>query len=348
MLLQDGSKSMLSNKIADLKPCHLYISKSNSVLDDKVESIKKFLKGKINFEVDFKIFYGAEDIGENELVNFYNTPSFFSEKKVAVIKNIEKTPPKIINLIIDMISTADAKNFITVVIITSTSLKKKLDQRLVNIVEKIGVLKELNVPVSSSLKKWLDEKTELDGIKFTGSASSKFIESVNFDLSLLKAEYEKIYTFIISEREKIVTDSMIDKLVSRIYDMKIFDLVDYIGDRDKINSIKVLKGILEEKQKLEGLITLLHRMFKSFLFIKSSDSASSSVKKYIERHIGHSPYFMSKIENKYIRYSKKYSLIEIIRIFEILNNYDILFRLNETEEKKLVLKLISEIIDLKA
>ncbi len=80
MTVADKSKQL--TKIDDLKPCHLYISKSSSVLDDRIDSLKKFLKSKINFEVDFKIFYGGEEIDEGELVNFYNTPSFFSEKKL--------------------------------------------------------------------------------------------------------------------------------------------------------------------------------------------------------------------------------------------------------------------------
>ena len=42
--------------LEDLSTCYLYISKSSSVLDDKINGIKKFLKGKINFDSDFKVF----------------------------------------------------------------------------------------------------------------------------------------------------------------------------------------------------------------------------------------------------------------------------------------------------
>lgn len=338
---------MSDKELNELKPCHIFISKSTSLLEEKIDNLKKFLKGKINFDVDFKVFYGNELIDENELVNFYSTPSFFSEKKVAVIKNIEKSGQKIINLIIDLLSNTDIKNFGTILVITSTSAKNKLDKHLAAIAAKIGVIKELNIPLGSSLKKWLEEKAELDGLKFTASAAYRLLESVNFDMNLLKSEYEKIYTFLISEKDKTVTDKIVEKLVSRIYDMKIFDLVDYIGDRDKNNSLKVLNGILEEKQKLDGLMTLIHRMFKSFLFIKSSDSNFQFVKKYIERNIGHSPYLIDKIENKYVRFCKKYTGDEIIKIFKILNNYDILFRLNEADEKNLALKLILAIVEVR-
>jgi DNA polymerase III delta subunit len=131
MTVADKPKQL--TKIDDFKPCHLYISKSSSVLDDRIDSLKKFLKSKINFEVDFKIFYGGEEIDEGELLNFYNTPSFFSEKKVAIIKNIEKVSKNITGIITDMLSNPEINNFSTVLIITALeedSSKKKIDPNL--------------------------------------------------------------------------------------------------------------------------------------------------------------------------------------------------------------------------
>jgi len=77
-------------KLEELSSCYLYISTSDSVLEDRIESVKKFLKGKINFDTDFKIFSGAEEIDEEEFNNYISTPSLFSPKKIAVIKYIEK------------------------------------------------------------------------------------------------------------------------------------------------------------------------------------------------------------------------------------------------------------------
>jgi len=347
----DRSKQLI--KIDDLKPCHLYISKSSSVLDDRIDSLKKFLRNKINFEVDFKIFYGDE-INESELINFYSTPSFFSEKKVAVVKNIEKTSKNIAGIIADLLSNQKDKNFSTVLIITSIeegSGRKKIDPGLLEAIKKIGVIKKIDSPLTGSLRKWLDEKSELDGIKFTNNAAAKLIENVNFDINLLKNEYEKLYTFIISQKDKVVDERAVDRLVDRVYDMKIFDLVDYLGERDKERAIAALKPIMiENNSNLLGLITLVHRMFKAFIFIKGCDRSSNidgiaQAEKYIQKHIGHSPYIVTKLMNKYIKSSKKYSRGEIVKIFGILSNYDVLFRTQETTTKNLIMKMILEITD---
>jgi len=351
--------------ISDLKPCYLYISRSSSILDDRIESLKKFLRGKINFEVDFKIFYGDEGIDEYELLNFYKTPSFFSEKKVAVIKNFERLPVNIVKVITDLLSKTDRENFTAVIVITT--LKAKVDPGLLSKIEKIGAVEKLNIPVTDSLKRWLDERCELDGIKFTGKAAAKLIENVNFDLNLLKIEYEKLYTFIIYEKEKAVNEKIVDRLVNRVYDMKIFDLVDFIGSRDRESALKALKSISAEKQNIIGLITLIHRMFKAILFLKSqfkdltnepnnNTKLSSAVlsldseeeaKDYIKRYIGHSPYLLGKIIGNYKRFSRKYSFEEIFKIFNILNRYDFLLRTSEVSEKYIVTKLITDIVNMK-
>ena len=350
MTVADKSKQL--TKIDDLKPCLLYISKSGSVLDDKIDSLKKFLKSKINFEVDFKIFYGGEEIDEGELINFYNTPSFFSEKKVAVIKNIEKVSKSITSIITSLLSDPEIKNFSTVLVITAleeSPSKKKINPNLLEAIKKIGVIKKIENPLTSSLGKWLDEKSELDGIKFTNSAAVKLIENVNFDINLLKTEYEKLYTFIISQKDKIINEIAVDRLVDRVYDMKIFDFVDYIGERDREGAIVALKPIMMEKNpNLLGLITLVHRMFKAFMFIKSSDRGNNIdgiawAEKYIQKHTRYD--IVTKLMNKYIKSSKKYSRGEIAKVFEILSNYDVLFRTQETATKNLIMKMISEITD---
>ena len=168
------------------------------------------------------------------------------------------------------------------------------------------------------------------------------IENVNFDINLLRTEYEKLYTFIICQKDKIINEIAVNRLVDRVYDMKIFDIVEYIGERDREKAIIALKPIIMEKNpNLLGLITLLHRMFKAFMFIKSSDRSSNIdgiawAKKYMQKHIGHSPYMVTKLMNKYIKSSKKYSRSEILKVFEILSNYDVLFRTQETTTKNLV------------
>ena len=337
----DNSKKELL-KLEKLLPAYLYISTSGSLLEDTIDNIKNLLEGKVNLDTDFKIFSGMEEIDEEEFTGYINTPSLFSSKKIAVIKYIEKAPVSLQKKVADLILMGRSENANIIFIITSS--KQKFNPFLLDSIKKTGKVIQLKPLLRGSLKKWLDEKSDSDGIKFTEEAASLLIENVNLDLSLLKREYEKLYSYISSEEKKIIDENTVRFLVNRVYSLKIFDLVDYIGQKDKDNSLKALKAILVEGQNLIGLITLLHRMFKCFLYIKSANG-KSLVTDYIENNIKAPPYFIGKMVNKYIKFSNNYTEAGIFKIFEILNKYDISFRTGISEGKNLTSRLISEIID---
>jgi DNA polymerase III subunit delta len=340
---KNDSKNIIF-RLEKLLPCYLYMGSSSSMLDNKVSSIKNFLKDKINFDTDFKNFNGFEDIDVEELTGYVDTPSLFSYKKVVVIKHIDSTSVVLQKKIADLVLKSNSKNSNIIFIITS--LKQKLSPALLDAANKTGKIIKLKQPSIRVLKKWLAGKSKSDGIKFTGEAEDLIIENVNMDLSLLKKEYIKIYDYISSESEKVINEDIIKNLVNRVYSLKIFDLVDYIGKRDKDNSLKALKSIFEEEHNLIGIVTLLHRMFKCFLYIKSSDS-KTSVTDYIENNIKVPSYFVGRMVSKYIKFSDNYTEPEILKIFDMLNEYDISLKTSTSEARNLIKKLITEILNVK-
>jgi DNA polymerase III delta subunit len=272
-------------------------------------------------------------------------------------------------MLIDQVTGFNKDSFGTILIILTTLQKNKIDKQLLAEIERSGDIKEIYTPQTGNLRKWLEEKCELDNIKFTSKGAIRLIENVNFDSGLLKTEYEKLHTFIISEKDKTINEKMVDKLVNRVYDMKIFDAVDYIGNREKGGALKTLRVISDEKQSMLGLITLLHRMFKAFLYLKSDLEKRSpaeknshaynksyqggmhsegSFKKYLERNLGHSPYMIKKVEEKYLRFCRKYEKEEIIKVLCLLNRYDMLLRSEkEVQDFMFFAKMAIEIVDAK-
>lgn len=341
--VKDDRLKKESIRLESLEPCYLYISSSDSMLDERVDSIEEFLKGKINVDTDFKVFDGSEEIDEEGFNNYINTPSLFSSKKIAVVKYIEKASMSLCKKIMELISINNKKSPDIVFILTS--LKHKLNPELVDLIKKTGTIKQLRVPGGSELKSWLDEKSRSDGITFTDPAASLLIENVNVDLSLLKKEYEKLYNYIASETKKVIDEDTVRFLVSRVYSMKIFDLVDCLGRRDKKGSLEALKPLLDERQSMIGLVTLVHRMFKCFLYIKCGNGRQS-VTDYIKSSMKVPPYFIGKLVSKYIKWSSNYTEAEIIKVFKLLNNYDTCFRSDSGQDDNLVKRMILKIVDI--
>lgn len=341
--MENNNSKKESFKLEKLLPCYLYISTSEPVLEERIESVKSHLRGKINFDTDFKVFSGMEEIDEEEFNNYINTPSLFSSKKIVVIKHMEKLSSNLQKRITNLITgTPDNSGNIVFFI---TALTQKLNTVLLDSIKSSGKIIQLKAPLSGSLRKWLDEKSQSDGVRFTEKAASLLIENINMDFNLLKRQYDKLYDYISSEEKKVIDENTVRSLVNRIYSLKIFDLVDSIGKRDKDGSIKALKSILDDGQNLIGLVTLIHRMFKCFLYIKSENS-SSLVTDYIGNSMKVPPYFIGSLVNKYIRSSDNYNKNEILSVFKILNKYDIGFRASSIENEQLAKKLILEIIDI--
>ncbi len=331
-------------ELDSLEPVYLYISSSDSVLEDKVRGIKNFLKGKINLDTDFMAMSGGDDISEEEIENFTGTPSLFSPKKIMIINNINKAPVYLKNKIADIISSPGFSSSSITLILTSP--RENFSKKLVSAVEKTGSVKRIKAPSAGYLRKWLKERSASDGISFTVEAEELLLENTNMEPNLLKKEYEKLYSYMISEEDRTIEEGTVRALVNRVHTLKIFDLVDCIGAKDKNGCILALEAVLNDGQNLIGLITLIHRMFKCFLYIKSGDG-SSSVTGYIGATMSISPYFTGKMVNKYIRFSGNYTEDEIVEIFNILAEYDIAFRTGIAGDKNTAIKMIHEIIDIK-
>ncbi len=341
-----GDKLKKENiKLENLDPCYLYISISDSVLDNRVENIRNFLNGKINLDTDFKVFNGAEGIEDEEFNNYISNPSLFSMKKIAVIKFIEKVPASLQKRIAELVSANEKQDSGVVFILTS--VKRKFNTKLLQKIKKYSAVRQLKIPEGSDIRNWLIKKSRSDGIVFTDGAVSVLLENVNMDLNLLKKEYEKLYDYINSETKKVIDENTVRFLVRRVYSMKVFDLVDCVGKRDKEGSLEALRSLLEENQNMIGLVTLIHRMFKCFLYIKSGDS-SSPVTDYIEDKMKIPPYYISKLVSKYIKWSSNYKQAEIVKAFKLLNDYDIKFRSGIGQDDHLIKKLVLEIVDISA
>ena len=81
-------------------------------------------------------------------------------------------------------------------------------------------------------------------------------------------------------------------------------------------------------------------MFKSMLYIKT-DEGKGSVTDYLSRNINMPPYFIGKMVNKYIKFSRNYSETEIRKIIGMLNDFDMNMRKSVVENSKLVKRMIA-------
>lgn len=325
-----------------LKKAYLYISRNEHALREKIGEIKSYITGADDTGIDLKSFDTGDSASLEDFDGFVSSPSLFAERKIAVLENIERAPAGFQKKAAEKLS----KDGGTDTVFVFTASNERINKALMEEIEYKGVIKKIRPPVAGDLLKWLEEKSTSDGITFTDDARFLLMENVNLDMNLLKSEYGKLFDYISSEDKKIIDRDAVKFLVSRMHSLKIFDLMDFMGERDKNRSLEALEDILKEDKNLLGLITLIHRMFKSMLYIKT-DEGKGSVTDYLSRNINMPPYFIGKMVNKYIKFSRNYSEAEIIKIIAMLNDFDIDLRKSVIDNSKLVKTMIARITDMK-
>lgn len=332
----------LENKnIENLKALYFIESKSESIIDEKIKEIKNYFKDKISIENDLKIYDLKDEIDSGELYNFLNTPSFFSIKKVIILKNCEKILKNLLKVISDFFLKTSNPSENAVIFLTSTDFKKA--SMFKEFVAKFGEVITIKKPETENLKKRILEKAELDGIKITPEALEIFVGNVNEDINILENEYEKLYLNVCSDASKIISGDTVKSLINRNINFTIFNFVDYIGYKNFKMAAELIPAIADDDTVTSGVIKQLFLMFKCILYIKGGERGRDEAKTYLEKNIKTNPAFIIKILNKYQVFSKNYKFEEIINIISILNYFEIRKRKTSEPNLNFLYSLLSKI-----
>ncbi|MCG9479675.1 MAG: hypothetical protein K9H14_05635 [Actinomycetia bacterium] len=324
------------------KPVILYISRSSAILDERIAAVRKGIKKKINLDTDYKFYDSYETADEADIATFLSTPSFFSDNKVLILKDIQTSPASLQKSLAAQIPGLAAGG----VFLVMTATSRKLNAKLMAAVKDTGTVKNIQEPTAENARKWLKEKAELDELKFSGKAMEIFLENVDYRLETLKHEYEKIYAYGSGPRKEAITREAVNRLVTRVYSLQIFDLVDSIGSKDKNGALSALDSMIKLNEDIRGVsmgaITLLHRMFKSLAYFKYN--LDQEAQEYIQGNIRASSYMQNRIIAKYKKFADYYQPEAIGKIMCILNKYDRIFRDTQKTTDHMC-KMIMEIIE---
>ncbi len=319
-------KFLKNNSIEDLKPVYLIESRSEKIIDEKIKEIKSYLKNRIDTGSDLKSIDENDDVVINDLFNFMSTPSFFSLKKVLLVKNIDKVSKDILSFVSDYIKSNPGFKKNSIIFLCCSDSRK-----IISMIPEIGndgVIIKIDKAISEDLRKRLAEKNDLNKVRFTPNAINIFLENIGDDPILFENEYEKILSNVFFDSTRIVNEEKIKSLVSRSTESTIFELIDNMGKKNYSGAVSMIPYLMQgntsaDNSLLITVISNLFRMLKVILYLKSDNNGSESAIKYLQKNINAKPYFLNIILRKYQGFEKKYSYDEIIRVLDYLNEFDI-------------------------
>lgn len=209
--------------------------------------------------------FDDENFDANNIVNSANQFSFFSEKRVVIIKNkfkeltvtekdlflnYEKNP----NLDCTLVVIGCATNF-DFLKSAETIEAKVSDAYIVNFIKKEFALQDL----------------EIDNI-----CAKKIVEYCLGNITRIKLEIKKICDYV---KDGKVTAEVIDLLVFKDTELKIFDLTDAMGKKNKSKALLLLNNMLKSGEVPQMILSLIAGQFRRMMFAKINKTSNSELAK---------------------------------------------------------------------
>ena len=262
-------------KDKNFEKIYLLYGKEHYLIDNAIKLFRESLNESM---IDFNLeTIDGKETTLDQLLSSIETLPFMDERKIVIVKDFELlTKSKKKNF-----SDKDEKTFaihlenIPDTTILVFAVYGEIDKRksIVNTISKNGIAYNCEKISDMELFKWTKKKFEKNNTMIDNAQMMYFIESTGYKdknneytLSDIDNEIRKISSFAGSDTK--VTNEIIDRLSQKKIENDIFKLIDYIGDKNSQNAIKILNDMINEGESVLGIFAMINRQFKIVLQVK--------------------------------------------------------------------------------
>ena len=255
-------------KNKNIKNTYLFYGKEYYLIENAVKEIKLTLNdGMIDFNLDI---IDGKEITIDQIISSIETLPFMDDKRIIILKDFELLKGKKKNF-----NDEDEKYFIeyidnipqttTLVFIIYGDVDKR--KSLVKKISKNGIVFNCDKLSDMDLFKWVKKKFQNNEVVIDNAQVMYFIDQEGYrdknsekTLADLENEINKISSFV--GKENKVTNDIIDQLSQKKVENDIFKLIDYIGQKNSSDAMKILNDMLYEGESVFGIFSMIARQFK--------------------------------------------------------------------------------------
>lgn len=219
--------------------------------------IKKQIKDiivKNNIDFNSVINYDLENDNIKNVIEDLNTYNLFGDKKIVIVKNINKLDDE---MIIEYLNNPSS-NILVFISCDELDKRKKINKEILKVSE---VINTKDIDLSSFIKDELKDYTyDNDVVKLLKNRCCNNYFKISNELEKLK---------MLKIEEHNITKDDILLYVKKSFDTNIFDLTNYINRKDIKKSLEVLKDLLNNSEDELRLLGLLANNFRTLYMIKN-------------------------------------------------------------------------------
>lgn len=200
--------------------------------------------------------WDAERDGWTEALDFLRTSGFLSEKRLAVLHNVDgvDAPDRFLEAVRDLPGWA------TLLLETSETNVRK--NEFLQKLSEIAAPVPCHTPFERDLPGWVAGRAREAGFKIDGSAARVMTERLGRDLGTLDGAVETLALFIHPRREANAAD--VTRLFSAWADEDVFGIVDRLIEGDAGAAIAAAERVMEQGGKAPEIFAVLAGQFERF------------------------------------------------------------------------------------
>ncbi len=217
-----------------------------------------------NFKMmNFDIFEG-KNVNISKIIDACDTMSFMSDYRVVILKNT--------GLIYDAKKddTNKLENYLhilpktTILIFIEEKIDKKL--KIFKTISNIGTFHKIDVLSENELVNWILSIFKDNNKNISTKEALYIIRNIGFNMEILLNEINKLISFKSSGTKITIND--IDNICTKSIESKIFDLINFISNKDMANAIKIYKNLIINKTSPFVILNMISRQFRIILQTK--------------------------------------------------------------------------------
>lgn len=262
-------------KAKNFEKIYLLYGKEHYLIDNSIKLFKESLnESMIDFNLDI---LDGKEIMLDQLLSSIETLPFMDERKIVIVKDFEllikgkkkNFSDKEEKIFIEHLENIPDTTVLVFAVYGDIDKKKNIVKKI----SKNGIVYNCEKISDMDLFKWTRKRFDENQITIENAQVMYFIESTGykdknneFTLSDIENEIKKISSF--AGKDTKVTNEIIDRLSQKKIENDIFKLIDYIGEKNSQNAIKILNDMINEGESVLGIFAMINRQFKIVLQVK--------------------------------------------------------------------------------
>ena len=247
----------MAKELSTYKPVYLIFGDQDLLLERALEKLKRNVGEVADLDFNSETFDG-DSADADEIVAACNTLPFASERRLVVVRNVEKMAKDGTDALV-----AYAENPSETTILALVAKKLAKNTRLYKAVDRLGGLLERTAPKASEFPAEVQKLFARKGRRVTMEGAELMVTAVGRDLRRLSVEVDKAVAFT-GERTDLTAED-VAAVVSTAATTLVWELGSALGDRDCGRALTVLGRLLGDGESVFGLESLAVRQVRDLI-----------------------------------------------------------------------------------